>query len=391
VVAAECGWTDVVRRPNNTEEDDQIPPSSSLWRQEVAARAEELESLLSVFGNDLDGNKRQLRTAVEKHIREARRAATARGLAVAITGAPIQRAVHNLDMAEVNLYRIVPIAYLQSVLPVLTDDTADVLPAHDSRLQRLILLRGFHGNGRLKESDREAVVAAVYAAKKASLAAQARVRGFRNVILVAIGLALLVAGSLVLLGLLAPEILSLCQYPPASIPSGTPPPVQAQPQLLCPSGIRLKPGRFDTLLVMFVGVLGATVAAIFALRKVRGTNDPYSLAVTLAILKLPTGSLTAFLGPFLIQGGFIPGFAYFDNAAQFISWAVLFGYSQELFTSLVDRQAAAVLSSVPAVGVPGPSAVPLPEAPPPTETETKQEQLSSVSEAKPKARRWYRR
>jgi hypothetical protein len=342
----------VERRPNNTGDDDQISPSS-LWRQEVAARAEELESQLSVVGSDPDGNN-PLRKAVEKHICEARKAARARGLAVAITGAPIQRAVHNLDMAEVTLYRIVGIDYLQSMLPVIIDDTADVLPAHDSRLQRLIQLRGVHGSGRLTESDREDVVAAVYAAKRASLAAQSRVRGFRNVILVAIALALVVAGSLALLALFEPGILSLCQR--QFIEGGTPPPVQ--PRLLCPSGFRSEPGRYDTLLVMFVGVLGATIAAIFALRKVRGTSDPYSVAVTLAILKLPTGALTAFLGPFLIQGGFIPGFAQFDNPAQFISWAALFGYSQELFTSLVDRQAAAVLSSVPAVGVPRPSAVP---------------------------------
>jgi hypothetical protein len=316
-----------------------------------------------VFGNHSDGHKRELETVVERHIWEARRAAKSRGLAVAITGAPIQRAVHNLDMAEVNLYRIVPLDYLQSILPVLTDDTADVLPAHDSRLQRLIQLRAFHRDGRLNESDREAVVAAVYAAKKASLAAQSRVRGFRNVILVAIGLALLVSGSLALLGILEPGILSLCQRPPSSVEGATQLPDATVP-ILCPSGERLKPGRYDTLLVMFVGVLGATVAAIFALRKVRGSNDPYSVAVTLAILKLPTGALTAFLGPFLIQGGFIPGFAQFDNAAQFISWGALFGYSQELFTSLVDRQAAAVLSSVPAVGVPGPSVVPLPPTQP---------------------------
>jgi hypothetical protein len=329
-----------------------------------------------VHGKNADHN---VRKAVADHIKVAEDAAKATGLAAAITGAPIQRAVHNLDMAEVTLYRIVPPDYLESMLPVLIDDTADVLPAHDSRLQRLIQLRGLHSNGRLDERDREAIVAAVYAAKKASLAAQARVRGFRNVILVAIVIAMTVAGALVILGLLQPEILTLCQ--PLSPPSGGIPP-PGQPQLLCPSGLRSEPGRYDTLLVMFVGVLGATVAAIFALRKVRGSRDPYSVAVTLAVLKLPTGSLTAFLGPFLIQGGFIPGFAYFDNAAQFISWAVLFGYSQELFTSVVDRQAAAVLSSVPAGGVPGPSAVPLA----PTPADTRQEQLSHVSETKPEAR-----
>jgi hypothetical protein len=326
---------------------------SSLWRQEVAARAEELESLLTVFGqvdaaaNDARSeHKRLLRTAAERHLLEARNAAQTRGLASSITGAPIQRAKHNLDMAEVTLYRIVPTDYLDSVVPVLIDDIADVLPANDNRLQRLIQLRGAHGNGRMDESDREAVVAAVYAAKKASLAAQARVRGFRNVLLAAIGLAILVATSIALVGLFAPNALSLCQPREIITSQGT-----VEHGLRCPSSnAGDTPSRYDNLFVMFVGVLGATIAAIFALRKVRGTADPYSVAVTLAMLKLPTGALTAFLGPFLIRGGFVPGFNSFDNSEQFISWGILFGYSQELFTSLVDRQAATVLGAVPNSG-----------------------------------------
>jgi hypothetical protein len=50
--------------------------------------------------------------------------------------------------------------------------------------------------------------------------------------------------------------------------------------------------------VEFAGILGASVAAVFALRKVRGSADPYSIPVALALLKLPTGALTAFLGLF---------------------------------------------------------------------------------------------
>lgn len=145
-----------------------------------------------------------------------------------------------------------------------------------------------------------------------------------------IGLGTVVAVLVAILGASFPLKLSLCQNPV----DGT----------LCPSGGSY-PSGFDVPLVMFLGVLGATVAAIFALRKVRGTTDPYSLAVALALLKLPTGALTAFLGPFLIGGGFMPGWANFDNQQQYLAYCILFGYSQELFTGIVDRQAAAVLSN----------------------------------------------
>jgi hypothetical protein len=104
--------------------------------------------------------------------------------------------------------------------------------------------------------------------------------------------------------------------------------------------------------------MGATIAAVFALRKVRGTTDPYSVPVALALLKLPTGALTAVLGLLLIRGGFVPGFTGLDSAAQIIGWAIIFGYAQELFTQLVDRQAAAVLSASPASG---PATLPRPQ------------------------------
>jgi hypothetical protein len=44
-----------------------------------------------------------------------------------------------------------------------------------------------------------------------------------------------------------------------------------------------------------------------------------------------------------MRGGFVPGLSDLDSSAQIIAWALVFGYSQELFTRLVDRQAQTVL------------------------------------------------
>jgi hypothetical protein len=87
--------------------------------------------------------------------------------------------------------------------------------------------------------------------------------------------------------------------------------------------------------------------ATVGLRKVRGSADPYSIPVALALLKLPTGALTAFLGLLLIKAGFVPGLSALDSSAQIVAWAIVFGYAQELFTSLVDRQALTVLAESP--------------------------------------------
>ena len=51
------------------------------------------------------------------------------------------------------------------------------------------------------------------------------------------------------------------------------------------------------------------------------------------------------LGLLFIRGGFVPGLTALDTPAQIIAWAVIFGYSQELFTRFVDTQAHSVLQS----------------------------------------------
>ena len=91
-------------------------------------------------------------------------------------------------------------------------------------------------------------------------------------------------------------------------------------------------------------MLSATVAAAAALRRIRGSPDPYSLPFVLALLKLPTGALTAFLGLTILRAAIIPGVDSLDSSAQILFYAVLFGYSQEIFTGLVDRQAQVVLA-----------------------------------------------
>ncbi|CCK24966.1 putative membrane protein [Streptomyces davaonensis JCM 4913] len=102
----------------------------------------------------------------------------------------------------------------------------------------------------------------------------------------------------------------------------------------------------DYLIIEIVGVLSAAIASAAALRRIRGTALPYNVPVVLALLKLPTGALTAGLGLLLMRGGFVPGLSALDSTAQIIAWAIIFGYSQQLFTKFVDNQGQAVLDAV---------------------------------------------
>jgi hypothetical protein len=104
--------------------------------------------------------------------------------------------------------------------------------------------------------------------------------------------------------------------------------------------------RQDLLVVEFVGLTAAAVAAAAAIRRVKGSSERYSLPIALAVLKLPTGAITAFLGLLLMRGQFIPGLSALDTSAQILAWALVFGYAQQLFTRLVDQQGQTVLESV---------------------------------------------
>jgi len=120
---------------------------------------------------------------------------------------------------------------------------------------------------------------------------------------------------------------------------------------VCPLGST--PTSSDIWLIEIVGLISASVAGAFTLRHIRGTSTPYSLPVALTLLKLPSGALTAVLGLLLMRGAFVPGLSALDSDAQIISWAIVFGYAQQLFTRLVDDQASSVLEQVGGRGAAG--------------------------------------
>jgi hypothetical protein len=235
------------------------PAGSRMWQQELAGRWEELSSLRAALSadDDVPRDMQHWDQAAIDHLKEAAAAISRVSLRSRLSGAAIQRATHNLDMAEINIYRMAPIKYLNSILPVLIDDAADILPTNDSRLRRLVELRANRGadnppaSGRalrrlfgprprradgITEDDRDAVVAAAYAAKKASLATQGRVRSFRSVVLFAICLGTTVAITVAVAGAVEPEMFALCQVTDPVLPP------------LCPTG-NVAPSAGDVPLV----------------------------------------------------------------------------------------------------------------------------------------------
>ena len=58
-------------------------------------------------------------------------------------------------------------------------------------------------------------------------------------------------------------------------------------------------------MVELVGLTAAAIATAAAIRHIKGSSERYSLPVSLAALKLPTGAITAFLGLLLMRGQFV--------------------------------------------------------------------------------------
>jgi hypothetical protein len=327
------------------------------------------------------------RDAIEAHIDAAERAAsgddtrwrarsaepgsggeaTLRGwqkLKAMLGGASVERANSQLDAVETDLLRLARDPYLRGQLPNLVAHVRTHLLAEDPRLQTVEAIAERvkqHPHLKLAPLAEDEVIGSVRAASLEARREIRRVRSFRNVLLVTAVMLTLGVVGMTTVGVLSPKRVALCFAPDNAMIvcptfSRT---VPAQDQAQTPDGsltpeqqvhidkyVRSTARPWDIPVVEIVGLLAAALAGAFSLRRIEGTHTPYSLPVAAAVLKLPTGALTAVLGLLLMRGGFVPGLSALDTSAQIIAWAIVFGYSQQLLTRFVDAQANTVLNKV---------------------------------------------
>jgi hypothetical protein len=367
-------------------------PVPVAWREGTLTRAKELETLSEwVQANGAQGNYQVLADAIGRHLEAARQAAEAaelsprRRLRMFRNGPLLERALSNLDAAEAQLLNFASDDYVLGQMPCLLRHVqCHLIPTDPGRqeFERIARQLGVkdadhpaRANNddpdkdraeklRIVREERGKIVTTVRAASSAKLREQVRVRSFRNVLVVTTVLMALLAVGVGLVGYYRPTLIPLCFAPEES----------GQAVVVCPTAqsdpfVPLQTGggaaqpsrvleqdidaviertatRQDLLVVEFVGLTAAAVAAAAAIRRVKGSSERYSLPIALAVLKLPTGAITAFLGLLLMRGQFIPGLSALDTSAQILAWALVFGYAQQLFTRLVDQQGQTVLESV---------------------------------------------
>jgi hypothetical protein len=364
---------------------------SPAWRECSLTRIAELESLLTwLRQRDPSVAQDPLGPAVEQHLQAARQAASgAHSVRARITGSVAESARSNIDAAEATLLRMAPPGYLIGQLPSLLNCVHRHLQATDPRRVRFEQLAEQLAERRvtpadeqppatpfeLSEQERGAIVSAVRAASSEALREQQRVRSFRNVLAVTAVAMTLIAIGIAILGFTMPATIPMCFQPEvgANVVVVCPTRQQVVPQSQ-PSAadvdrvVRDTVTPQDLFVIELIGLAAAAVAAAMTLRTVRGTSEPYGLPIALALLKLPLGAMTAFLGLLLLRGQFVPGLSNLDTPAQIVAWALVLGYAQQLFTRLVDKQAHTVLDAVrqepeqqPATAPPAPIPVTAPQ------------------------------
>jgi hypothetical protein len=368
-------------------------PTSASWREQALSKIAELrfvrDWLLDAAGRSsaIDELRRGSRATIERtiddHLQTAAIAAKGgslwkpRNLLASLTGSMVERVNSQLDAVEGELLRVAPSDYLVGEVPSLLAHVQLHLAPDDPRRLRLEAIaervirgdedllqaggqpggsqNGRHESDLLSESDRQAVISAVRAASAESRWKVSRLRSFRNVIVVSSLVMTLAAIGTIVFAFRRPSALPIC-FTPANVVCTTSTTFVPRPARENASGqqsaasqaatdklMRGVASGWDVAVVELVGLIAAALAAAAALRNVQGTSTPYSLPVALAVLKLPTGALTALLGLLLMRGGFVPGLSALDSSAQIIAWALVFGYAQQLLTRLVDSRAQTVL------------------------------------------------
>ena len=354
----------------------ELPPTTDAWREHALTAISELEALkrwLVARTPPEDAAAAQLVEAIERDLEAAYESAggtTAdKRRRIALGGAGVERTMSRIDAAQAGLLRLAPLSYIRGQMPALAAHVR-LLPVKDPRRVRV---EGIARAKTLDEADREGVIAGVRAASWETRFEITRVRSFRNVLWAVSALLTAAAIGMGALGALKPSLVPLCFNPgerivcpaeQAAVDGGTTgsqadeaPLGQSQAAVAADAEIREQASPWDIPLIELIGLVAGALAAAVSLRSIKGTSTPYSLPVALAVLKLPTGALTALLGLVLMAGGFVPGLSALDSPAQIIAWAVVFGYSQQIVTRLADQKAQTVLDGV------GREKQPVPESP----------------------------
>lgn len=302
------------------------------WELVVESRARRARDELAALA-DLPGNGGQRESVVESLLIVdsvlLHRPRRLRRVSMWWTGWRVERAWRALHEAEVQLAAADP--DLAAHLPSWRERVAMAgLPADDLRRKALDAL---DPRGPLGEAGRAVVVDAVRAAFDVSDEAHAAARALRNKLFVAGCLLVVVNTLLGILGFAEPGFVPMC----VDVVIGN--------SRVCASG-GASPGPADLWLTQVMGAAGAIVATVVSLVRRRPSLSPYILVGYQALIKVLLGALLAVFGVLLLGAGVGEGLIGLRDQAALLVAALVFGYTQQLGTRLLDDYADRILNRV---------------------------------------------
>ncbi|MDQ0843618.1 hypothetical protein [Streptomyces sp. V1I6] len=254
------------------------------------------------------------------------------------------RALVSIHEAELILLETTPDEELTWWGPVVLAKGVQHLDGEDPRLR--ILEEHLRNNGNeLGSKYRELAVGVLHAANHAEEWEISRVRGFRNALLLAFAIMSIIVSLFIGSGYWAPGALAdkLCFGPQN-------PEKPDELLMVCPledgADTVVSPQGGDVLLVASLGAAAAALAGAVALHGIRGLAVPYLVPMSLLLLRIPIGALSAMLGLILIHGEFIPGLTALDHRGQIAAWAIAFGIGQEGLTRMLDKRGNTLMEGV---------------------------------------------
>ncbi|MFC5176553.1 hypothetical protein [Nocardioides taihuensis] len=264
-------------------------------------------------------------------------------------GRHIEAAYQNLHGAEALIARLYDWNEIRAEVPEAVARIESGLLRDDPRRDAALQLADADPEKSSLEGARAALTKVIEIGHSVADRDHTQLRSFRNVIIVSslvITVLLVVTAAYVWVN---PSTIPLCF---------TPPNAEGKPATwVCPTGeypwnaqtptVEGPMNKHDIVVVLLLGVLGGAFSAAISIRGLSGTSTPYDVPLSLAILKLPLGALTALGGLIALQGDFVPGLSELDSQGQILAYALIFGYAQQLLSGLLDRRAQTLLESAP--------------------------------------------
>jgi hypothetical protein len=247
------------------------------------------------------------------------------------TGAAITAGWESVHDAEAELIDIESEADVRASLPHLITWLQQVMPTGEPRKRYESELGGYVSA--TKPLDRSTVRLIYKDVVNANNESKANLRAFRNLLTV---LTVALAFVLVVIAIwhaIDPGFISLCGT------TGT----AAKSTTTCLSNASSR-GQ-DVLEVCLMGAIGGLLSLAVAFSGTEETPPSrYNVRPQQAALKVVAGAATGLVGVLVVQSGIIVSPAsQTSSEALFLVYAVVFGYSQQLFTKFVDKRADALL------------------------------------------------